>query len=323
MGTLVTGATGFIGSNLVRALVARGEDVAITVRKSSSDVNLEGLDVRRVECDLTDPAQCRRALDGIDRVYHLAGFISMREQDRQRVHDINHTGTVNLFRASADAGVGRVLFLASIFALGAGDGDAPADEEVEYNLDWYPVHYFHAKRLAELEARRMAEQGFPIVFVYPTFCFGPGDVYVSSSEPIVEFLRGRVPGYVDSGIDAMDVRDAAEGLILGMEKGKLGERYLVTGHPVTFKELFERLAAITGRPAPKMRLPKWALVPMARAAERWMKRPPLTVQTALLMKRSWYYDGEKARRELGFRNRPLDETLRDAVEWFRAHSYAK
>ncbi|MCA9771401.1 MAG: NAD-dependent epimerase/dehydratase family protein, partial [Myxococcales bacterium] len=314
---------GFIGSNLVRALQGRGEDVVITVRPTSSNVNLEGLDVRQVECDLTDYAQTLRALKGVDRVYHLAGFISVREEDRQRVFDVNHEATVNLLGACKEVGVERVVYLASIFALGAGEGDESADEDVEYTLDWYPVHYFQAKRLAELHARRMADEGLPIVFVYPTFCFGPGDVYLSSSEMIVEFMRGRVPAYVASGIDMLDVRDAAEGLILGMEKGKLGERYLITGYHVPYKELFERLSTLTGRPAPRARIPKWALVPMARLAERFSKRPPLTVQAALLMKRSWYYRGDKARRELGFRNRPLDETLRDAVAWFREHGYAK
>ncbi len=323
MSTLITGATGFIGSHLLRELLARGEDVAITVRGTSSQVNLEGLGARRVECDLTNYKQTLAALEGVRRVYHLAGFISTAEKDKQKVYDVNYTGTANLLRACRERGVERILFLASIFALGAGEGERPADENVEYNLDWYPVHYFHAKRKAELEARRLAEQGLPIVFVYPTFCLGPGDVYVSSSEAVVSFLRGQVPAYVKSGIDVIDVRDAAHGLVLGMERGKVGERYLVTGHHTPFKELFERLARISGVPAPKVAMPKRAAIWAGKLAERFMRKPPITYQMALLMQRSWYYDGSKARREWGFRNRPLDETLRDAVAWFHEHGYAR
>lgn len=323
MSTLLTGATGFIGSHLLRELLGRGEDVSITVRKTSSDVNLQGLDARRVECDLTDYPRTLRALDGIRRVYHLAGFISTAEKDKRKVFDVNYTGTANLLRACRERGVERIVFLASIFALGAGEGDKPADENVEYNLDWYPIHYFHAKRKAELDARRMAEEGLPIVFVYPTFCLGPGDVYVSSSEAVVSFLRGQVPAYVRSGIDVMDVRDAARGLVLGMERGKAGERYLITGHHTPFKELFERLSGISGVPAPRFAMPKRAALWAGGLAERFMKKPPLDYQSALLMQRSWYYDGSKARREWGFSNRPLDETLRDAVNWFREHGYAR
>ena len=223
--------------------------------------------------------------------------------------------TRNLFTAARERPIERIVYLASIFAL-SGGGLRPATEDSPWLLDGFPVHYVQAKREAELFARDCAAAGMPIIFAYPTFCYGPGDVYESSSELVLGFLRGRIPAYVNGGHNAIDVRDAASGLIAAMERGVVGERYLIGGENVTFEQMFALLAKITGRHAPRVKLPASAARAIGRVADRVPPDLPLTEQIALMSSRHWYYDDAKARAELGHTSRPLEETLRDAVEWF-------
>lgn len=319
MVTLVTGATGFIGSHLARQLIDADERVRVLVRNPAklAEVGLEAgsPNLEVVKGDLLDPERLSAALDGVARIHHIAGVISVKRGDRQQMFDLNVATTRNLFEAAAQAPVERIVYLASVFALAGGD-PTPATEESPWLLEGFPVHYVQAKREAELYARGCVDRGLPIVFVYPTFCYGPGDVYESSSELVLGFLRGEIPAYVNGGHNAMDVRDAAAGLIRAMEAGEVGERYLLAGENLTFEELFVRLAKITGRRPPRVKLPGGVARVAGRVAERVRKDPPLTEQLALISARHWYYDDGKARRELGHTSRPLDETLRDAVGWF-------
>lgn len=319
MATLVTGATGFIGSHLVHQLLDADERVRVLVRNPAKladvgiDTEADNLEV--VRGDLLDAGTLPAALDGISHVHHIAGVISLNRRDRQKMFDMNVATTRNLFEAAAAASVERIVYLASIFALAGGDA-VPATEESPWQLDGFPVAYVQAKREAELYARDCVQRGLPIVFVYPTFCYGPGDVYESSSELVLGFLRGEIPAYVNGGHNAMDVRDAAAGLIRGMDAGKVGERYLIGGEDTTFEQLFARLSQITGRRPPRVKLPAGVARVAGRVAERVRKDPPLTEQLALMSARHWYYDDAKARRELGHTSRPLDATLRDAIDWF-------
>lgn len=317
MTTLVTGATGFIGSHVARQLLDRGERVRLLVRDPSKLAEV-GIDADAVEIatgDLRDPATLPAALDGIARVHHIAGVIALGREDRRRMFELNVTTTRNLFAAARGANVERIVYLASIFALSGGT-PRPATETDPWQQAALPVHYVQAKRAAELFARDCAREGMPLVFVYPTFCYGPGDVYESSSALLTGFLRGRIPAYVDGGHNVIDVRDAAAGLIAAMDRGRTGERYLVGGTDVSFEELFAMLARLTGKRAPLIKLsPGFARI-AGRLAERVMAEPPLTEQMALMSARDWYYDDTKARRELGHTSRPLDATLRDAIDWF-------
>lgn len=324
MTTLVTGATGFIGSHVAAQLLARGGSVRLFVRNpeklapvgidvEASAVNGAGLEI--VVGDLLEPETIGPALDGVRRIHHIAGAISMGRDDRERLHDLNVRTTRNLFEAARDLPIERIVYLASIFAL-AGSTRRPATETSPWTQERLKVHYVQAKREAELYARECASQGMPIVFAYPTFCYGPGDVYESSAELVLGFLRGRIPGYVNGGHNAIDVRDAATGLIAAMEHGRTGERYLLGGENVTLEELFALLSRITGRRAPRLKLPAFLARGAALLAERMMKDPPMTEQIVLMSERFWYYDDAKARRELGHTSRPLEQTLRDAVAWF-------
>ena len=317
MTTLVTGATGFIGSHVAAQLLERGERVRLLVRNPAklADVGIDADAVEVAVGDLLAPRTLPAALNGVERIHHIAGAISLGRDDRERMVDLNVTTTRNLFEAARDSGVELIVYLASIFAL-SGGAPRTATEDSPWMQDGLPVHYVQAKREAELHARECAREGMPIVFAYPTFCYGPGDVYESSSELVLGFLRRRIPAYVDGGHNAMDVRDAAAGLIKAMDHGQAGERYLLGGQDVTFAQLFELLARITGQRPPRVKLrPRLAQL-AGRVAESAMKDPPLTEQMALMSSRHWLYDDTKARTELGHTSRPLEETLRDAIDWF-------
>jgi dihydroflavonol-4-reductase len=198
MKTLLTGATGFVGSHLLRQLIERGEEVRVTVRPGSSRMNIKGIDenkFEKIQGDLSDPEFAPRALEGCRRLYHLAGLVSTRKKDIPAIEKSNYDSTVNLFRAGLKLGLEKVVYLASIFALGKGTREKPADEGIEYNLGNWQIPYFQAKRKAELESYRLLKEGLPIVYVYPTFCLGPGDVYLSSGAMVVQFLKGQLPAY--------------------------------------------------------------------------------------------------------------------------------
>ncbi|MCB0218718.1 MAG: SDR family oxidoreductase [Chrysiogenetes bacterium] len=323
---LVTGATGFIGSHVVQQLLEKGEKVRVLVRTPAKladvgiDANHENLEVARG--DLLDPATIGPALDGVDAIYHIAGFISTAPQDRKRVYELNFDITKNLFEACEKADVKKIVYLASIFALAGGE-KTPATEESPYNLESLNVDYTKAKRQAELYAYDKAKAGMPLVFVYPCFCYGPGDVYNSSSRLVLAYIRKELPAYIPGGQNVMDVRDAAGGLILGMEKGKVGEHYIVGGKNLSYEEFFGELQQLTGMAPPKVKLPlfvgRWA----GKLLEKTMKNTPLDEQAALMMGRYWYYDDARARRELGYSSRPLEETLRDSITWFCENKKAR
>ena len=307
--TLVTGATGFIGSHL--AAILDGE-VRALVRPGSPRDALPS-NVKVVEGDLLDPPSLERALDGVTHVHHIAGFISTRPRDAARVDALNYTATMNLWRACRR--VERICYLASIFAL-AGDSERPLDEDAPYTLDDLPVPYFKAKRRAELASR---EADLPIVFAYPGYCLGPGDFYYSSTEVVAAFLRGQMVAYVEGGMSFVDVRDAARGLDLAMRNGEIGRRYLLTDHNLRWSEFFARLSHLTGKPPPRVRVPKTLALLAGTALERLWPDGPLDRARVETLGHYFWYDSTRARTELGWRGRDFDESLRDTVEWLRAH----
>lgn len=321
MTTLVTGANGFIGSHVAKRLLERGESVRLLVREPDRlaavgiDVKAPGLEI--VVGDLLEPDTLRPALADIRRIHHIAGVISMGRADRQKMRELNVTTTRNLLEAVRGSQVERIVYLASIFALAGSTRDL-VTENSPWTLSEFPVHYVQAKREAELYVRDCAERGMPIVFVYPTFCYGPGDVFESSSDLVLGFLRGRIPAYVNGGHNAIDVRDAAAGLIKAMDRGRIGERYIIGGENVRLDQMFELLRSITGRRGPRIKLPGKFVRSAARIAERTMRDPPMTEQIVLMSERFWYYDDAKARSEIGHTSRPLEQTIGDAVAWFHA-----
>jgi dihydroflavonol-4-reductase len=318
--TLVTGATGFIGSHVTRQLLERGETVRVLVRTPAKLAAVGLADHPELQVatgDLLVPETIERAMAGVDRVHHIAGFVSTARADRDRLHQLNYDTTVNLYDAAQRAGVERIVYLASIFALGAPDAGAPTpvDETVRFNLGDTNVDYFRAKRRAELHTHRRIADGLPIVLAYPCFCLGPGDVYLSSSQLVKAFLDRKLPAYVAGGQNVMDVRDAAAGLRRAMDKGAIGEKYLLGGHNLSTRDVLARLSAITGLSAPRIRVPATAGRLMGRLVERAMKNPPFDERAMQILGGYWYYDDSKARRELGHTSRPIDETLAAAVDW--------
>ena len=322
MTALLTGATGFLGSWIARALNPSPGELRVLVRPTSDLSVLDDLPVEVVVGDLLDRGSLARALEGIERVYHVAGLISFKSSDTGSVRRVNFEGAVNLFDVALQAGVQRLVYTASIFALGCTEEPSRlADEEVDYNLaDLLDIAYLRAKRDAELAAQDALAQGLPLIRLYPGLCLGPGDRKRSSSGAIDAWLRGQLPAIITGGgICLMDVRDAALAHLAAMECGQVGRRYLATGHNVTLPGLFSHLAHITGQRPPLLHLPPLLGVPLARVAERLGLFPALDSDQARLMSRLWWYDTACARDELGITFRPLVETLQDTVAWLLKH----
>lgn len=322
MTTLLTGASGFIGGWIARLLEPPPGVLRVLARPTSDLSALGDSPVERIEGDLLNFASLQRAMEGVRRVYHAAGWISFRVKDADLVCRVNGEGAANLFKAALEAGVEKVVFTASIFGLGsARDAEHPADEAIRFhNHDLLDIAYVRAKHDAERAAEEAIGAGLPLVRLYPGLCLGPGDRNRSSSGTIDAWLKGRLPGIViGGGICLVDVRDAAAAHIAAMRHGVPGCKYLATGHNVTLVELFDRLSVIARRGAPLLRLPPGIGVPLAWLAERLHVLPALDSTQARLMARTWWYDSMRAEEELGVSFRPLDDTLAATVEWLRAN----
>ncbi len=316
---LVTGANGFIGSWIVRALVDRGQPARAFVRASADLRNLA--DVReRIEIvtgDLLDRDSLCRAMTGCRALIHAAGAVTTHPRDAKRAWDAHYTGALNTFAAARAASIERIVYTASIFTLGAGWKDQPADEEHWQAFTPRGWGYWDAKVAAQREAEKLVAAGLPLVFAYPTFCFGPGDIHLSSSGQLVDYLRGRLPGVTDAGINVIDVRDCALGHVLALECGRIGEKYLLAGKDIEFRELFARAGAIAGARRRIGVFPRRLMLPVGWLLEKVMRHPPLDYATAQIAQYFWYYRGDKTARELGLTTRRLEETLRDAIVWLR------
>jgi dihydroflavonol-4-reductase len=323
--TLVTGGTGFIGSAVVRRLLARGRAVRCLVEASAPRRNLDGLDVEIVVGDILDPAVLRRAIEGCDAVYHLAAIYALWVPDEKVIYDVNVEGTKNVLFAALRAGVRRVVHTSSIATVGIVDGGV-ADETSPFT-DWTGSNaYIRSKYQSDLDARRLAGEGLPVVIVCPAFPFGERDVGPTPTGSfIVEALHRRVPGYTEGGFCAVDVDDVAECHVLAETQGRIGERYIAGAHNVTYKDFYERVTTIAGLPPIRRKLPSRAVLAMAWAMEqqsRWTgKKPRITQQAARYALRRAWFDSGKAVRELGMPQTPLDVTIEKAVKWFRDNGY--
>jgi len=308
--TLLTGATGFIGSHLAAALVKRGDELRVSVREDSPIELLDGLDCERVTCDVLDRAEVRKAFRGVDRVFHAAGVTSVRPEDAERLFDVNVRGTKVVLEEALRKGVERVVYTSSAAALGPAQPGATADETQLFKAAHLGIPYVSSVHEAEVEAMRLAAQGLPLVCVNPAVTFGAGDVHVTSTRLVRSFLLGRVPVYADGAICVVDVQDVARGHLLADAKGRLGERYILGGRNFTFDRLFADLSRLTGVEAP-VRLPG----PLARTAAALLGAGPTDPSEVLAATQWWTYRSTKARRELGWKPRPHEETLEATVRW--------
>jgi dihydroflavonol-4-reductase len=307
---LVTGATGFIGSHGARLLAARGDEVVLAVERGSPDTAIEDLDLKRVNCDVRDRRAVRRALRGVERVFHCAGVTSVRPQDSERVFDVNVRGTKLLMEECLRAEVERVVYTSSAAAVGPAAHGKTADETQLFTAGRLGIPYVNSVHEAEVEAMRVAAQGLPLVCVNPAICFGAGDHLLSSTRLVRSFLLGRVPVYTDGAVSVVDVRDVAAAHLLADRRGQPGERYILGGRNFTFERLFADLGRLSGVDPP-VRLPPGAARLLAAAGRSW----PLTPVEVQAAGQRWTYRSTKAKRELGWSARPHEETLEATVAW--------
>jgi dihydroflavonol-4-reductase len=279
MTTLVTGATGFVGSHIVRLLAKRGEPVRVLVRPESRTDALEGLACEQVTGDLCDPNSLDAALQGVRRVFHVAADYRLWARDPEEIYSSNVTGTRNLLITARDARVEQFIYTSTVATIAVPTEDGSlADESTPASLEQMIGHYKRSKFIAEREALAFAQDGMPVIVVNPTTPVGPGDWKPTpTGRIVVDFLNGRMPAFVDTGLNLVAVEDVAEGHLLAAERGKPGERYLLGGQNMTLEEILAELARITGRRAPRVRIPHGVALAAAyvdTALCRMLRREP-------------------------------------------------
>jgi dihydroflavonol-4-reductase len=329
MTSLVTGATGFLGSHVARQLAARGEPVRVLARPSSDRRALADFPAEIVEGDLRDVASLDRALIGVARVFHVAADYRLWATDPGEIYESNVAGTRNLLEAARRAGVEKFIYTSTVATVAVGRpsaGDALPDETAESTLAEMIGHYKRSKWLAENEARNAAKNGQPVVIVMPTTPVGPGDWKPTpTGKIIVDFLNAKIPAYLRTGLNFVAVEDAAAGHLLAAEKGKLGERYLLGAENLTLKQVLESLAGITGRNAPRLRIPHAVALAAAYADEAVSRlrgrAPQITIESVKIARHMMFVNCSKARQELGFEPGPVAPALERAVRWYEANGY--
>lgn len=326
MAVLVTGATGFLGSHIVRKLVQKGEEVKILLRKSSRTANIDDIQAERVYGDVTDPDSLKNAIKGCDKLFHTAGFVSFRKKDRQKMQDINVGGTVNAMKAALDAGVSKVVYTSSVAAVGVDPAGGIANEQTPFTLESEDIGYLNTKYYGELEALKFVEQSLPLVIVNPSVVIGPGDIYLSSTAFIQWYCKKRFPGYMDGTMNIVDVEDVAEGHLLAAEKGKVGERYILGNKDLTIDELFEMLQRLTGISRPKIKIPYIFALISGYLVERVLgigfpNYSTMDVDSVKLSKYKWFVDSSKAQQELGYKNSDIEQSIKNTVDWFKENGY--
>lgn len=327
MKALVTGASGFVGAAVARALIARGWETRCLVRPSSSRRNLEKLPIEPRIGDLTDPASLDRALAGCDALFHVAADYRLGVRDPGELYRANVQGTRNVLEAARRTGVARIAYTSSVATIGIPSDGTPGDERTPVRLEDMIGHYKRSKFLAEQVAREWAStSGAHLVIVNPSTPVGPGDVKPTpTGQIIVDAARGRTPAYVDTGLNVVHVDDVAAGHLLALERGRAGEHYILGGEDLSLRAILEIIAELVGRKPPRIRLPHALVMPIAYVAEAYSRvtgRPTrVTVESVRMSRKRMFFSSEKAARELGYRWRPAREALADAIAWFRENGY--
>lgn len=328
MRALVTGSTGFIGANLVRLLLAKGYHVRTLVRRESSQKNLRGLDVELVYGDLLDPDSLFGALEGVEELYHVAGYYQLWSADPQRFYQVNVEGTENILKAARRRNLSKIVYTSTVGTLRyPKNPDSPSDETCVAALGDLHNDYKRSKFEAEAAALRFAAEGLPVVVVNPSAPIGPWDVKPTpTGKIIVDFLKGRVPAYVHTGLNVVDVEDVALGHWLAAKKGRAGERYILGNENISLKNIYRALGEVAGLAPPFLRVPYPLVLTMAYGSEGvaclTKKRPRIPLGAVRMARRFMYFTAEKAVRELGFPKKPIEPAFRRAVAWFRENHYA-
>ncbi len=328
MKAFVTGATGFVGSHVARVLSQHGAELRLLVRKGSALANVEGVAAELVTGDLREPESFRGAMRGCDFVFHVAADYRLWTREPAEMYRSNVEGTRAILRAAQEAGVRRVVYTSSVATMGFRRDGRAADEESPVALRDMIGHYKRSKFMAEQVAVEAGRGGADVVVVNPTTPVGEQDIKPTpTGRIIVDFLKRRFPAYVDTGLNLVDVHEVAVGHIAAAEKGKSGERYILGGEDLTLKQLLDRLAGITGLPSPTVRLPyvvalATGLVDTVVTGLLLRREPRVTLDAVRMGRKKMFASSAKAERELGYTHGPVDDALRRAVDWFRAHGYA-
>ena len=325
MTTLVTGASGFLGSHVARQLVTRGDTVRVLLRPSSHNRAISDLSLEYVTGDLRDPASLERAIKGVKRVFHVAADYRLWAKRSRDIYESNVGGTKNLLAAAESAGVEQFVYTSTVATI-AVDRPQPPNEATEAHLDEMVGHYKRSKWLAEQEVRKAAKNGAPVIIAMPTTPVGPWDWKPTpTGKIIVDFLNGNMPGYVDTGLNFVGVEECAAGHLLVSEKGKLGERYLLGAENLTLKQVLDTLAKITGLRAPSMRIPHGLALSVAYAdtlfSRLTFREPQIPIEGVKIARHNMFVDCSRAQRELGFRPGSVAAALERAVRWYEANGY--
>jgi dihydroflavonol-4-reductase len=329
MRVLVTGATGFVGAAVARALLHSGREVRLLVRSTADRRNIRDLPAEIHEGDVTDLESLRHAAAGCVQIYHVAALYKLWVRHKQKIYDSNVTGTENVLRAARECNAEKIIYTSSVATLGLPESGAPGTEETPVSLADMVGHYKRSKYLAEQVALRYAEEGLPIVIVNPSTPVGVADVKPTpTGKIIVDFLTGKMPAYVDTGLNLIDVEDVAAGHLLAAEKGRIGEKYILGNENLTLQQILVLLSEIADRPAPRFKVPYLLALGVAYADAavarlipgREPSIPPVGVK---LSKKKMFFDAGKAVRELGLPQTPVREALRKAVAWFTVNDYIK
>lgn len=327
MKALVTGATGFVGAAVVRALLKASVEVRVLARRDSDFGNLQSFKLDGVYGDLRDKESLRKALAGCQHLYHIAAHYALWARNPSIFYDVNVTGTKNLMEAARDVGTERIVYCSTIGAIGLPPGGGLGTEDTPVSLDQMAGHYKRSKFLAEQEVLALAKQGLPVVIVNPSAPVGEGDIKPTpTGQMIVDFMKGRMPAYIETGMNIVDVDDVAAGHLLAMQKGRTGERYILGTKNLMLHEIFAILSRLTGVKAPSIKLPRGLILPLAylNLAFAYVTgiTPRIPLEGVKMAKYKMHYDCSKAIRELGIPQTPPEVALEKAVRWFREHGYA-
>ncbi len=328
MKVLVTGATGFVGGNLARLLWRQGHQVKALVRPGSNLLAIEDTGVEPVKGDILDSDSVDSAVQRCDAVFHCAASYTFWSRDSRQVYKTNVDGTANVLAASSRAGVSRVVYTSTVSTVGSSNGHA-ADEDTPLDPSHLAGHYKKSKYQAEAVALKMASEGLPVVIVNPTAPIGPWDVKPTpTGRMVLDFLLGRIPAYLDTGMNLVDVEDVALGHVAAMERGRPGERYLLGNRNVTLKEVFGMLQQVAGVSAPRWRVPYWLTIGAGYLdqfleAGLLRREPRIPLEGVKVSRTPMYVNCSKAVAELDFPQSPVEAALQKAVDWFHDHGYTR
>ncbi|MEM7255206.1 MAG: hopanoid-associated sugar epimerase [Pseudomonadota bacterium] len=328
MRALVTGGTGFVGAAVVRYLLAQGVEVYAWVRPQSGRRNLESLPIQLVEGDLTEVQRLTDAVRGMDAVFHVAADYRIWVPEPRPMYRANVDATVALVKAAHAAGVKRIVYTSSVAVLGIHSDGQPSDEQTPSRLRDMIGHYKRSKFLAEAAVRELTDAGAPVVIVNPSTPIGPRDVKPTpTGRMIVDAARGKMPAFVDTGLNVVHVDDVARGHWLAHEHGRIGQRYILGGYDLSLKDILHVVANHVGRSPPRVKLPHALVMPIAYGAEAWArltratKEPLATVDGVRMSKKKMFFRSDRAVRELGYEYRSAEDAIHDAIDWFAANDY--